>query len=130
MGLNIASRATELLKLLESLRTSSEDIKDILIADHQGLTLVSTFDDVEKEARLSAMTAMVINNSVRALEEMEFGRLTNVVITGQQGYLFIRQIGPEVGIALSLKPGAAWSSLIPKINWVIMKILSIKEGDS
>jgi predicted regulator of Ras-like GTPase activity (Roadblock/LC7/MglB family) len=119
---NLSNKATDLLRALTALKSSSPAVLEALIADDQGLPLVSTFNDQELESSLAALTAMMLSDSICSLREMSFGGLRNVVITGERGYLLFRGLGRAWGIAFMIDPKADWSSIIPEINWAVMEI--------
>ena len=130
-GPDPSARASDLQEIIQRLRSSLADIQDVLLADSQGLPLVSTFTDVNRETRLAAITSLLGETSSRATQEMDFAEATHVIVTGRLGYVFVREVVAGLYLAMAVRPGVNWAELVPRVNWAVLKLAGLlqREGE-
>jgi predicted regulator of Ras-like GTPase activity (Roadblock/LC7/MglB family) len=92
----VAKSRTELLtSQLQDLQASSTDVEASAIVSVDGLIIASALPATVEEDRVSAMSAAMLSLGERIASELSRGRLTQVYIKGNHGYILLTSVGEE-----------------------------------
>ena len=118
------SRAHIMNYLANRLKKRSPNIEAVSLVTTDGLTLVTTLNDKDKEERLSAISANVIDMATKAVRDLGRGSMNFVQISSTEGNLYLRWVDENTVLALSTKKGANWK----KIQYYIQRTLEDLKG--
>ena len=85
------SKIVDLDNILKIYLEKSPNIEIITVVSSDGLPIASTSD--EKDLVIAAMTAASQSLSERVLGELERGEMQEIILTGEIGYVIIRNAG-------------------------------------
>jgi predicted regulator of Ras-like GTPase activity (Roadblock/LC7/MglB family) len=80
---------------LRDLQASSTDVEASAIVSVDGLTMASALPSDVEEDRVSAMSAAMLSLGERIATELGRGKLDQVYIKGQTGYVILMSIASE-----------------------------------
>ena len=80
---------------LRDLQASSTDVEASAIVSVDGLTMASALPSEIEEDRVSAMSAAMLSLGERIATELGRGKLDQVYIKGQSGYVILMSIASE-----------------------------------
>jgi hypothetical protein len=80
---------------LRDLQASSTDVEASAIVSVDGLTMASALPSEIEEDRVSAMSAAMLSLGERIATELGRGKLDQVYIKGQTGYVILMSIAAE-----------------------------------
>ncbi len=89
------SRTQLMVERLRDLQASSPDIEASAVVSIDGLPIASALPQNIEEDRVSAMSAAMLSLGERIAEELGRGRLEQVYIKGENGYVILMAIGEE-----------------------------------
>jgi len=89
------SRLQLMVDRLRDLQVSSPDIEASAIVSVDGLTIASVLPQQVEEDRVSAMSAAMLSLGERIASELDRGRLDQVYIRGERGYVVLMSVGKE-----------------------------------
>jgi len=89
------SRAEQMLARLRDLRVSTPDIEASAIVSVDGLVIASDLPAAVEEDRVSAMSAAMISLGERIASELGRGKLDQVYVRGDNGYVVLMSVGEE-----------------------------------
>ncbi len=89
------SRTQLLVERLRQLQASSPDIEASAVVSIDGLPIASALPQNIEEDRVSAMSAAMLSLGERIAEELGRGRLEQVYIKGENGYVILMAIGED-----------------------------------
>ncbi len=95
-------RLHEIERILHELQSQIPDLEGVAVVSREGLSLASVLFTTVDEDRIGAMTAASLSLSDRIVLELERGIMDQVIITGTDGLVIIREAGEHavlVGIA-------------------------------
>ena len=118
------SRAHIMNYLAKRLKKSSPNIEAVSLVTTDGLTLVTTLANKDKEEKLSAISANVIDMATKAVSDLDRGNMNFVQISSSEGSLYLRWVDENIVLALSTKKGADWK----KIQYNIQRTLEDLKG--
>ncbi|MBL1259776.1 MAG: roadblock/LC7 domain-containing protein [Thiotrichaceae bacterium] len=99
-------RADILNSILSELNGSSAEIEASAILSTDGLMMASMLPAGMDEDRVGAMAAAMLSLGDRTSEELERGRLEQVLIKGEKGYVLMTHAGDESVLSVLAKPSA------------------------
>jgi predicted regulator of Ras-like GTPase activity (Roadblock/LC7/MglB family) len=105
----IAAAVTPILKRLNS--TSSE-IQASAVMTRDGHTLASVLGESVNSIRLGAMCATLLSLGEKASLELNRGKLRQILIQGEEGYVLLLRIGEKAVLAVVSQPGANLGMLL------------------
>lgn len=85
-----------MLERLRGFEGKTPDIEASAIVSVDGLTIASSFPLGVEEDRVSAMSASMLNIGRRISSELDRGKLDEVYIQGNDGYILLMSMGNEV----------------------------------
>lgn len=98
----VMDRLQEIKRILHELKSRIPDLEGLAVVSREGLTIASALFTTADEDRIGAMTAASLSLSDRIVLELERGIMDQVIITGTNGLVIIRDAGEHavlVGIA-------------------------------
>lgn len=90
------SNSKMMLERLRGFEGKTPDIEASAIVSVDGLTIASSFPLGVEEDRVSAMSASMLNIGRRISSELDRGKLDEVYIQGNDGYILLMSMGNEV----------------------------------
>ena len=116
----MATRESELIRVLSGLADELPDPLWVALVDDQGLVLSCVPESpVVEEERISAMTAAVVNMGVRVLMEVEGGALRYVNVAGSKRQYLMVVLTSERLLSIGLAPKVpAQATFAPLSRWV------------
>ncbi len=89
------TRTQQMVDRLRELQAVSPDIEASAIVSVDGLTIASALPQGIEEERVSAMSAAMLSLGERIAMELGRGRLEQVYIKGENGYVILMAVGDE-----------------------------------
>lgn len=86
--------------VLADLNTSSGDVQASAVISRDGLMMASKLPADIEEDRVAAMTAALLALGERTARELKRGNLDQVLIHGSDGYVLLRDAGPEAVLSV------------------------------
>jgi uncharacterized protein len=105
----IAGAVTPILKRLNS---TSSDIQASAVMSRDGHTLASVLGETVNSIRLGAMCATLLSLGEKASLELNRGKLRQILIQGEEGYVLLLRIGEKAVLAVVSQPGANLGMLL------------------
>ncbi len=91
----VGSRAEEMVKRLREMQNATPEIEASAVVSVDGLTIASALPSNVEEDRVSAMSAAMLSLGERIAVELNRGKLDQVYIHGDDGYVILSAIGTE-----------------------------------
>lgn len=88
-----ASREDQLVRALDALMQGSPDVQAAALVSLDGFTMASALPPDMQEDRVGAMSAAILGLGERAAAELGRGRLSQVFIEGNEGYVLLMSAG-------------------------------------
>lgn len=98
----IMDRLQQIERILREVQSRIPDLEGLAVVTRDGLPIASALYSNTDEDRISAMTAASLSLSERVVLELERGVMEQLIITGSNGLVIIRDAGEHavlVGIA-------------------------------
>ena len=89
------SRNEELDKALANLQASSADIQACAVVSEDGLIIASMLPQGLEESHIAAMSAAMLSMGSRTSMELKRGKLQQLFVKGEDGYVIIMYAGPH-----------------------------------
>jgi predicted regulator of Ras-like GTPase activity (Roadblock/LC7/MglB family) len=99
-------RATKLNEILRGLNSSSAEIEASAVVSIDGLTMASALSEGIDEDRVGAMTAAMLSLGTRTATELRRGKLEQVMVKGESGYVLLASAGEEAVLVVVAAEGA------------------------
>ncbi len=99
-------RIDKLNEILSELNSSSQDVEACALISTDGLIMAAQLPATLDEDRVGAMSAAMLSLGDRTAEELERGRLDQVLIKGGNGYVLMVQAGGEAVLTIMAKANA------------------------
>jgi len=90
---NIANRLLEIERILLAVQRRIPEIEGLVLVTRDGLPIASSLHNGTDEDQISAMTAASLSLSERVVIELKRGTMEQVIITGSDGLIIIRNAG-------------------------------------
>jgi len=121
----IAGAVTPILKRLNS---TSSDIQASAVMSRDGHTLASVLGDTVNSIRLGAMCATLLSLGEKASLELNRGKLRQILIHGEEGYVLLLRIGEKAVLAVVSQPGANLGMLLVEARRTAAEIAALGVG--
>jgi len=98
----IMDRLAQIERVLREVQSRIPDLEGLAVVTKDGLPIASALYSNTDEDRISAMTAASLSLSERVVMELDRGKMEQVIISGSNGMVIIRDSGEHavlVGIA-------------------------------
>ena len=89
------SRTELLVRRLQELQMDTPDVEATAVVSVDGLSIASSLPAGVEEDRVSAMSAAMLSLGERIASELGRGRLDEVYVKGENGYVVLRAVGEE-----------------------------------
>jgi len=99
-------RAEMINSILGELNGSSTDIEASGVVSTDGLMIASQLSDGIDEDRVGAMSAAMLSLGDRTAQELGRGKLEQVLIKGDNGYILMTYAGSDAVVTVLAKPNA------------------------
>jgi predicted regulator of Ras-like GTPase activity (Roadblock/LC7/MglB family) len=100
------SRSKQLVEELKKLQVSSPSIQASAIVSVDGLIIASALPSNVEEDRVSAMSAAMLSLGERISIELNRGKLDQVYIRGNEGYVMLSAVGNEAVLTVLARADA------------------------
>lgn len=98
------SRTESMVERLRNLSASSPDVEASAIVSVDGLTMASALPQSVEEDRVAAMSAAMLSLGERIANELGRGKLDQVYIKGEGGYVILMAVGREAVLTVMARP--------------------------
>lgn len=92
--------------ILKKLNSTSSDIQASAVMSRDGHSLATVLDDNVNSVRLGAMCATLLSLGEKASLELNRGKLKQILIHGEEGYVLLFRIGEKAVLAVVSRPSA------------------------
>jgi predicted regulator of Ras-like GTPase activity (Roadblock/LC7/MglB family) len=99
--------------LLKKLLNAVPEIEAAAIVSVGGLPIVSALSRDVDETKIAAMVAALQSLSKSAITEMQKGDFDQLYIRGKEGYLLVRQAGPDTILMISAAKDSTLGLILP-----------------
>ncbi len=99
-------RTDAIADILADLNSSSGDIEASAVVSRDGLMMASLLPTNVEEDRVAAMSAALLALGERTAKELDRGGLNQMLIQGANGYVVMRDAGPEAVLTVLTKKEA------------------------
>ncbi len=110
------STPEELERRLREMRNSIPDLEAAVVVSDEGLVLASAVPGELDEEKMAAMGGAMMTVGGRVVRDMVRGSLEQVMIRGDQGYVFLMPIGPRSDMMLTVMAGPD-----AKLGWIMLE---------
>ncbi|MCP4539744.1 MAG: hypothetical protein GY832_21610 [Chloroflexi bacterium] len=100
------SRTERMVSRLHELRQDTSAIESSAVVSVDGLIIASALPPGVEEDRVSAMSAAMLSLGERIANELGRGMLEEVYIQGDQGYVFLRNVGVDAVLTVMTRSDA------------------------
>ena len=100
------SRTQKIVDRLRDLQASSPDVEGSAIVSVDGLIIASALLPNIEEDRVSAMSAAMLSLGERIASELGRGKLDQVYIKGDNGYVILLDVGDEAVLTIMARKEA------------------------
>lgn len=98
------SRTELMVDRLRDLQASSPDIEASAVVSVDGLIMASALPSTAEEDRVSAMSAAMLSLGERIASELGRGKLDQVYIRGEGGYVILMAVGSDAVLTVLARP--------------------------
>ena len=98
--------ATAVTPILKKLNSTSADIQASAVMSRDGHSLATVLGDDINNVRLGAMCATLLSLGEKASVELKRGKLKQILIHGEEGYVLLLRIGEKAVLAVVSRPSA------------------------
>lgn len=118
-------RLHEIERILQELQARIPDLEGLAVVSKEGLSIASMLFTTVDEDRIGAMTAASLSLSDRIVLELERGIMDQVIITGTNGLVIIRDAGEHAVLVGIAKPNAKLGLLLLDIKRAAKKLAGL-----
>jgi predicted regulator of Ras-like GTPase activity (Roadblock/LC7/MglB family) len=102
----MSSRVDQIHGILTKLKEGHDGVEGCLLVTAQGLPIDSAFDSGADEDLISAMTAAISSVSERVTNELGKGKVNNISILGDHGYIILLDVATRAVLTVLAKTDA------------------------
>jgi predicted regulator of Ras-like GTPase activity (Roadblock/LC7/MglB family) len=118
-------RLHEIERILQELKARIPDLEGLAVVSKEGLSISSILFTTVDEDRIGAMTAASLSLSYRIVLELERGIMDQVIITGTNGLVIIRDAGEHAVLVGIAKSNTKLGLLLLDINRAAKKLAGL-----
>ncbi len=119
------SRTEDLNNVLSDLQSSSGDIEACAVVSEDGLIIASSLPQTIQENQVAAMSAAILSMGARTASELKRGKLEQLFIEGDQGYMVVTQAGEYASLLALAKKRAKLGLLFLDVSRAAEQIKNI-----
>ena len=101
---------------IEDLIKTDPHVRVAAIVSPDGLVLVSSDDDRDRNELLAAMVSEVVAKGAQSVEEMSLGRFVGDMVFGSDGGIFLRSINDEMLLVVTVSPRVHVGRVYARMN--------------
>jgi len=102
----MASRTETMTNILKELEAGTPDIEASAIVSVDGLIMASALPQDVEEDRVAAMSAAMLSLGERTAQELNRGKLDQVFIRGEDGYVLLMNAGEDAVLTTLVRKDA------------------------
>jgi uncharacterized protein len=100
------SRMQLMVDRLRELQVSTSGVEAAAVVSVDGLSIASNLPPDVEEDRVSAMSAAMLSLGERIANELRRGRLDQIFVKGDRGYIILSAVGEEAVLTVMARPEA------------------------
>lgn len=100
------SRTEQMIERLRDLQASSPSVEAAAVVSVDGLSMASALPARVEEDRVAAMSAAMLSLGERIASELGRGKLDQVYIKGEKGYVILMAVGEEAVLTVLAREDA------------------------
>lgn len=100
------SRTEQMIERLRDLQVSSPAVEAAAVVSVDGLSMASSLPGGVEEDRVAAMSAAMLSLGERIATELGRGKLEQVYIKGEKGYVILMAVGEEAVLTVMARQDA------------------------
>jgi predicted regulator of Ras-like GTPase activity (Roadblock/LC7/MglB family) len=112
----------EIQRVLKSLGDGTPGVEASAIVSVQGLPIVSAMPKGVDDSIIAAMSAAILGVSERAVSELARGRLQQILIQGDEGYVILKRAGEDALLAVMTKSDSNLGMIFIIMKGIAQKI--------
>lgn len=112
----------EIQKVLKSMDDGTPGVEASAIVSVQGLPIVSAMPKGVDDSVIAAMSAAILGVSERATRELARGKLQQILIQGDEGYVILKRAGEDALLAVMAKSDSNLGMIFIVMKGVAQKI--------
>jgi len=102
----MASRTENVVKMLKALQASTPEVEASAVVSLEGFIIAAELPENVEEDRMAAMSAAMLILGERTAEELKRGKLDQVFVKGDDGYVVLMSAGKEAVISVMARKDA------------------------
>jgi uncharacterized protein len=102
----MASRTESMTNILKELEAGTPDVEAGAIVSVDGLIMASALPQDVEEDRVAAMSAAMLSLGERTAQELNRGKLNQVFIRGEDGYVLLMNAGEDAVLTTLVRKDA------------------------
>lgn len=112
----------EIQKVLKSMDDGTPGVEASAIVSVQGLPIVSAMPKGVDDSIIAAMSAAILGVSERATRELARGKLQQILIQGDEGYVILKRAGEDALLAVMARTDSNLGMIFIVMKGVAQKI--------
>ncbi|WXG45934.1 MAG: roadblock/LC7 domain-containing protein [Candidatus Atabeyarchaeum deiterrae] len=117
-----ADTVDEIRRLLKSMEASTPGIEASAVVSMQGLPIVTAMPKDVDDSIVAAMAAAILGVSERAANELARGKLEQILIQGDRGYIILKHAGEEALLSVLTKADSNLGMIFLMLKGVAQKV--------
>jgi predicted regulator of Ras-like GTPase activity (Roadblock/LC7/MglB family) len=122
---DMVGRLREIERILLELQSRVPDLEGLAVVSREGLSIASMLFTTADEDRIGAMTAASLSLSDRMVLELERGKMDQLIITGTDGLVIIRDAGEHAVLVGIAKTNAKLGLVLLEIKRAAQKLAGL-----
>ncbi|MFW9902981.1 MAG: roadblock/LC7 domain-containing protein [Candidatus Thorarchaeota archaeon] len=118
-------RLYKIERILQELQSRIPELEGLAVVSREGLSIASMLVTTVDEDRIGAMTAASLSLSDRIVLDLERGIMDQVIITGTDGLVIIRDAGEHAVLVGIVKPNAKLGLVLLDIKRAAKKLMGL-----
>ena len=119
------SRTQKMVERLRELQASSPSIEAAIVVSVDGLSMASSMPAYVEEDRVAAMSAAMLSLGERIASELGRGKLDQVYIKGEKGYVVLMAIGEEAVLTVLARGDAKLGLIFLDMNRAVEDLVKM-----
>lgn len=112
----------EIQRVLKSMDDGTPGVEASAIVSVQGLPIVSAMPKGVDDSIIAAMSAAILGVSERATRELTRGKLQQILIQGDEGYVILKRAGEDALLAVMARSDSNLGMIFIVMKGVAQKI--------
>ena len=116
---------TSVTPILKKLNSTSSDIQASAVMSRDGHSLATVLGEDVNSVRLGAICATLLSLGEKASMELNRGKLKQILIHGEEGYVLLLRIGEKAVLAVVSRPSANLGMMLVEARRTANEILAL-----